>query len=387
MTEISSEPCDPFASVRARIAAALSGFTRDFPDDTTTFGMEATRPDRADFPVPDLVLFLLREVMGFQWSGQGEKVRWSVYLSVAGEPVAFELRKFGFTILRRNQSLVSIERIRGQLHCALKVLEDALQPLAQGQIEFGRVTIANRYAEFNGRYQFFRDNADRCFSQAGRPPVDQGEVQGFVEAVNAQLRAGREGFFYSTAMIDAYFSCLEHRLILLRAFSGRPLAPGELIEMLVAKWDDKLKDVLAVVGHRTNELLLGRLRGIKERIRNPFAHGGVENDRGSLFFQLPGVGAIPANFYRFKNSVHFNFNPIGSNDHAATCAVFDELDSVLETGSLAAPHRLLTSPIDPAFDAATLAEYADVVAGDAEGIEQYIDAWTANWERHVNMDY
>lgn len=136
-----------------------------------------------------------------------------------------------------------------------------------------------------------------------------------------------------------------------------------------------------------NELLLGRLRAIKERIRNPFAHGGVENDRGSLFFHLPGVGAIPANFSRFKNSVYFNFNPIGFDDHAGACAVFDELDTVLKTGSLAGPHRLVVSPIDPAFDAATLAEYADVVAGDAEGIERYIDAWTVNWERHVNMDY
>jgi hypothetical protein len=69
-------------------------------------------------------------------------------------------------------------------------------------------------------------------------------------------------------MIDAYFSCLEHRLILLRAFSGRSLAPGELSQLLVAKWDEKLKGVLMAASHRTNELLLGRLRAIKERIRN-----------------------------------------------------------------------------------------------------------------------
>lgn len=137
-------------------------------------------------------------------------------------------------ILRRQGSELTIDRIRGQLHAALKVLEEGLEALAQNQIEFGRVTIANRFAEFHGRYEFFRSHADRCFSEAQKAPAAEGEFRGFVDAISARLRAGREGIFYSTAMIDAYFSCLEHRLILLRAFSGRPLGLGELTEMLVA---------------------------------------------------------------------------------------------------------------------------------------------------------
>ncbi len=32
-------------------------------------------------------------------------------------------------------------------------------------------------------------------------------------------------------------------------------------------------------------------------------------------------------------------------------------------------------------------KYTAVVGGDDEAIDQYIDEWTANWERHVNMDY
>ena len=40
--------------------------------------------------------------------------------------------------------------------------------------------------------------------------------------------SGQERFLYSTAMINAYFSCLDDRLILLGAFSDRPLGSEAL---------------------------------------------------------------------------------------------------------------------------------------------------------------
>ncbi len=40
------------------------------------------------------------------------------------------------------------------------------------------------------------------------------------------MRAQQEGFYHSVAMVDAYFSAFEHRLNLLRAFTGVPLPAG-----------------------------------------------------------------------------------------------------------------------------------------------------------------
>ena len=85
-----------------RMVKALNGFSSGLPRGCDPWSLRGSRPDRSLFPVPELVLFALRDVLGFRWSGVGEKVRWSVYATVEGEPFVFELRKFGFTICHRN---------------------------------------------------------------------------------------------------------------------------------------------------------------------------------------------------------------------------------------------------------------------------------------------
>lgn len=387
---------DPYGDLRARLAAKLAGFSAEVLDSPGRPKMISYRPDRSRFPVPELVLFALRDVLGWRWYGAGEKVRWTVSGAIDGQPIAFELRKFGFTIFRPEGRDDLDERIQGQLQSALREVERFLAPVAETQVSLGEVLIVNRFVEFDGRYRFFRQLADDAYAR-GAEPVRNGErnpaatsVAGLHEAtrtINAKLAASRHGFFYSTAMVDSYFSCLEHRLVLLRAFTGVPLVEGELLRLLAAKWNEKLKMILVPPYPRDMELALGRMRRVKERIRNPFAHGGVENDKGSLFFHLPKIGAIPANFTQFGDSVRFSFLPVDADDHAESCGTFDALDAQLSSGALEGPDQLLKGGVDPSFDAKTLADYADAIAGGTEAVEAFIEHWSLAWERHANMDY
>ena len=129
------------------------------------------------------------------------------------------------------------------------------------------------------------------------------------------------------------------------------------------------------------------MRRIKERIRNPFSHGGVENDKGSIFFHLPRIGMVPANFTRFGESIRFSWLPVGNDDHAEACETFDALDTLLSTGDLAGPHEFVRWGVDPSFDADHSTDYAGAIAGGPEMVEAYIDAWSRRWEMHQNMDY
>ncbi len=387
---------DPYGALRPRLAAKLTGFSAEIPASPGRPKMISFRPDRSRFPVPELVLFALRDVLGWRWYGAGEKVRWTVSGAIDGQPIAFELRKFGFTIFRPEGRDDLDERIQGQLQSALREIERFLAPVAENQVSMGEVLIVNRFVEFDGRYRFFRQLANDAYARGSetarngeRDPAGT-EVARLDEAtrsINATLAARRHGFFYSTAMVDSYFSCLEHRLVLLRAFTGAPLVEGELLRLLAAKWNDKLRMILVPPFPRDMELALGRMRRIKERIRNPFAHGGVENDKGSLFFHLPKIGAIPANFTLFGDSVRFSVLPVDSDDHAESCATFDALDALLSSGALERPDRLLKGGVDPSFDAKTLSDYADAIADGTEAVEAFVEHWSLVWERHVNMDY
>ncbi|MDX8498018.1 hypothetical protein RFM99_06265 [Mesorhizobium sp. VK4C] len=385
--------------IRERLGKKLKGFSSDFPTNLDRWKMESSRPPARLFPVPELVLFAFRNIMGWQWSGPGEKVRWTVYGSVLGEPIAFELRKFEFTILRAIDHQVPYDRIVGQIGAAMRQIEELLTPFAAEQARSGNVLILNHFSDFESRYRYFRDKAKKAFAKSAKPPklLKKGKKQeknlpslraGMLTAVLNHVHAAEsEGYYLSTAMIEAYFSALEHRLILLRAFIGEPLEAGGLQAFLAKSWDNKLKAVLPIGDDHQAGVTLGRLRRIKERLRNPFSHGGVENDGGSLFVHLPGIGAIPANFSDFADSPRFTFIPIEAESFRECCSVFDTVHDMLSTGLLELPYRFVDAGVDPSFDAETLSDYAGVIADGSDAVEKWIERWGRNWTTHANMDY
>ncbi|PIT06399.1 hypothetical protein TSA1_29795 [Bradyrhizobium nitroreducens] len=268
--------------------------------------------------------------------------------------------------------------------------------MAKQQAAAGNVTVANRHSEFDSRYRFFRDLADRSYRTAERKPRAKPAkakpdslspvLAEFARGWNQTMRARTQGFYHSTAMVDAYFSRLEHNLVLLRAFSGKPLLEGELTAYLSKLWDEKLK-ALVDVDEPAMQKLYSDLKRIKERVRNPFAHGGVENDGGSLFVHIPTVGALPANFTQIRNSVRFNFIPVEKDDHGAACAVFDEFDEAMRNGPLSSAHDFIEASVDPVYSADQIALYKRLCEGTTQERKEWIMHWSYEQDRHDNMDY
>jgi hypothetical protein len=390
-------PSDPFAVLRPRLVKVLVGFSSDLPSDWREQDLESRqRPAPAEFPVPDLVLFALRNVLGFPWSGYGEKARWTVYGMFTGIPFSLEMRKFGFTICAAKGAEIDVKRLCGQLQAAVKHVEVWLAPVAKELAAKGNVTIANRHSEFDSRYRFFRARADRSYRRADKKPRRSANsvtkddpwviVDDIMKDWSHQMNANTHGFYYSTAMVDAFFSRLEHVLVLLRAFCGTPLQEGELTTFLGMTWDDKLK-ALINVDEPGIQKLYSDLKRIKERVRNPFAHGGVENDGGSLFVHIPTLGALPANFTQIRDSVRFNFIPVGKDDHGTACDVFDAFDHAMREGPLNGAYHLVENSIDPSFAAPQLETYKELAEASAEEREEWCRHWHHENDRHSNMDY
>lgn len=388
---------DVFWVLRPRLEKALLGLSGTVPDDWDRRELRTSfKPPAKDFPVPDLVLFALSRVLRFRHTGHEEKVRWSVFATFNGALVSFEMRKLGFTICHEDGVTVDLKRLRGQLLAAVKHTENWLAPLAEQQIDANNVSIANHYGEFDKRYRFFRQQADRAYRAAAKPPKAKAPAatDDLTVMMNelfapwaGSMRSTRRGFYHSVAMVDAYFSRLEHQLLLMRALSGRPMAHRGLREFLSSTWDERLREILPVDGDPQVQKAFQDLKALKERVRNPFSHGGFENDGGSLFIHVPTVGAMPANFTRIKNSVRFNFVPLEKEDHAGACALFDSLDAIFRKGPCASVFQLTENGISPSFDDASLRDYRSAIASGSDERETYIELWHQEHDRHANMDY
>jgi hypothetical protein len=101
--------------LRARLTKKLAGFSHFPAEEHAKEVMVSFRPDRALFPVPDLALYALRDVMGWRWHGPGEKTRWTVHGAFQGHRLAFALEKFGFTIFLPKARPDLRDRVEGQL--------------------------------------------------------------------------------------------------------------------------------------------------------------------------------------------------------------------------------------------------------------------------------
>ncbi len=396
MTEQATPAEGPLEVLKARLRKALKGFESGLPEGVRDWDLTPHSPDEKLFPVPELVLFALRNMLGFRWSGPWEKVRWTVYAKVDGEPFAFALQKFGFRILtRREVSPKLLARVTGQLSGSLKLLEPLLQTHAEEQIAVGNLTLENRMGLYDGRYTYFRELADQAFTftpevkKARKKNVD-GDfdvLAGVTEQVNQMANAEHRGFFASGAMVDAWFSRLEHRMLLLRAFLGRPMVRGAFSTFLAARWDDRLVALFEGKMDVAAGDLLGRLRDVKATIRNPLAHGGVENDGGAFYFHLQGVGAVPANLSRYRGRLRMSFVPIPASTHKEICALFDAVDVLLEAGPFELANEFVRWGIDPQFDTETVANYGRAIAEGADAVDALVEQLGREWERHTNMDY
>ncbi|WP_271606235.1 hypothetical protein [Bradyrhizobium sp. CCBAU 11434] len=291
---------DALSVLRKRLEKALVGFSRQTPEGWERRDLaSAMKPSRDDFPVPDLVKFALGPCTCFR--PPVRKTKCVGLLMFNGVEVSLELRKFGFTICHAAGAKVDLNRLCGQLCHAVAVTEQWLAALAQEQIQANNVTIANRNTEFDRRYRFFRELADSAYKRAAKAPLkkpkaktalsEMDEIAATFDDMMASWRhnsrLSTEGFFYSVAMVDAFYSRLEYQLILLRAFHGTPLTQGELKAFLSLNWDEKIRTFIDVDADAATQKLYSQLKQLKERVRNPFSHGGVENDGGSLFVHVP----------------------------------------------------------------------------------------------------
>ena len=342
-------------------------------------------------PLPSLVFICLVMFKGYRYWGKDEKLLWTIPFKYKSYPLLLSYRKFGLQILSNSgatppQALV--KEMLKQLNKAIKITEKLVQPYADQQVKAGNVTVVNSYHKLNMMYRFFRRKAKERFRRAGRAPASlaPGKTGHIAPLVNWRVKHEHEGAYYATAMIDAFFSRLEHVLVLILPFVGFDPVREDLVAFISSGWKDKFKRAFDVEGNRLAKSLYDQLDSIRERYRNPVTHGYFEKAGASLYFHVPGLYAVPVSLSKFREGLHYSFFPITEASLDEVCRVFDKTDTLLKSGAPGKGFLFARSGLDIGFDVNSIAELHTACYSN-KSLKEYIEL-RAHWDTVVsNMDW
>lgn len=381
---------DELTSAINNIKKRLVDFAPSNPKAPDLIWLRPSNPisvDRFQFPVPSLVLFLLHGVSGFPLGRRGDKMHWVVPFCYKGIECAISHEKFGVRLYLDEipEKRVDGVEILGKLKRAIEAAEKSiLTKIAQAQIQSANITIINQFIRLSGAYEYFRSRVAACFKKL-RHENEQKNIDGLVATLNRNFRAKAEGAYNALAMIDSYFSRLEHFLVLALPFASFNQKSNNLSAFIGSIWSDKMKRVLPWADPKTQDFYR-RLISVKEKYRNTFAHGGFEKKGSSFYFHLPGIGAIPASMSGHRNSVYFYLFPLEENHFNEVCSLFDEFDDWLRDEALPAAWRFAESGLDMRFDQKHLDELLEVSA-DLKAFEEWIKGERNYADMLSNADY
>lgn len=375
---------------------AFSDYLKDFEIDDKAFEngdwgkgqLVSLKPDNT--PLPSLVFTCLVGFKGFKYWGKSEKVLWEIPLKYKSFPFLLSHRKFGFCLYRKegvDYPPNITEEMIGELNNAISVAEKAIQPFVKQQVRSGNVTVANHYIKLDMMYRFFRKKAQEAFSRPRpKPRVVRKDKDGKPIAWSHDfMKWEQAGSYYSIAMLDVFFSRLEHLMIIVLPFIGFDPSREDLAVIMSANWTDKYKRVFDLTADLKAKALFDELRFVKEKYRNVIMHGYFEKGGASLFFHLAPY-AIPVLLSSFQDTVQYSFLPITSKSYDDICSLFDEVDLFLKSSRVNYGVRFAESGLDVPFDAKSLARYRLASRSD-EDFEEFVEYVGYISDMSVNMDW
>lgn len=358
----------------------------DSPDLVWSHAGQCSHIDHALFPVPNLLLFLLNGICGLPLGYRGDKIHWIVPFTYKGINYALSNEKFGLRFYAERGTQPIPKEILNLLRTTLDFVEkNILNDIAKKQISDGDITIPNQFNRLSSQYFYFRNQAKSALLPANSPNLINAVDFSLAALLNSRFNECKAGSYNALAMIDAYFSRLEHFLVIALPFASYQRDNDSIIKFVGMNWSDKIRRVLDLKD-KTMHKHYQRMVLIKEKYRNTFSHGGFEKNGQSFHFHLGKFGLIPASMSGIRNSVHFNVHPIDKDSFELICKVFDDFDIYLRTTAHEKAWKFAISNLSLSMDDESLSELLHV-ADDPEAFDSWINEKLIQSDIYDNVDY
>jgi hypothetical protein len=348
---------------------------------------------------PYIIFIIFVHLKNFKYFGREEKVAWTIPVKFKGHPFILTHRKFGFNIISNEDG----EEITKIAHDAISCIKKAT-PYAETLIESvivqlvkkGNVTLENECRTIQSRYIFFRKKAEKEFKQAikNKDKFKKTERKGkgmiasvtYFEDLSVKYRLA--GNNYATAMLDSYFSLLEHVLVLLLPFVLHiKFEEIDLNNFISLNWREKLKITIELEKDANALILYERLSAIKEDLRNPLTHGYFLKDGNSLYVHMPQVGTIPMNLTKTENHLNYAFFAVHEANFDEIIKTFDEFYDYLKTNpSTMFGMKYIETGLPIAFDLSSRQGYKYSMT-DIHHFDAFIRQQGMDYTNAMNMDW
>lgn len=379
-----------------RTDRAVRAVMREFAPSDDRAGFVAGNPyyafdlPPAIVPEPPVLYYLLHHVLGFANLGTFEKTAWEctftfrdVLGSIADRKMGVRLyvdrRPFG----GRREANTFARDLRDTLKRAVGICERGfLRHFAAEQLRAGNVTFLNQASRLREMHEYHREGAQAAYEGRGRIPRQHPEG-------GSRLFPGEtEGFYNTVAMVAAYFSWLEHVMVLAHPFTRGTLAGDtDIADFMKLGWRGKF---LSLFDLRADPKAVGayrKLLRLSDAYRNPWVHGALDTRQGAVAFHLPGSGAVSMALGGRELTPSFFALPFDQRGFTEVSGALQQVDRFLRTHRRTRlPMRWIEGGLDVAFDVGSRGQYALALESPAlfDDLMKYSNAL---WERHVNMDW
>ncbi len=384
--------------------------------------------DGSHFAVPELAHAVLRWA-GFVYQHWDEKTAWRVGGRFRETNVSFALTKFGLkAMVETTRELVAAKdqpfvpppgvtasqridlsqdpELRELVTDFIAIVGKASQVfgsrvvsgLVDDQVDAGNVTLVNQNGRLRGGYQFFRWQGNAFIDGHGDVAVKQEMVDVAIRAAGGD--PATSSYFLPlfvpvnigyclTAMASAYFSWLEHVLVL-----ALPFAPH---------WDPKEKPITKIIGDswsnkwrfifrdtmgddtsgakKTFDLLIPAA----EQFRNLDAHGGFGKRDQSLLVHTP-VGPLPARLTKGAKTIKAAIISEAPSTFPDACDLFDQVDAFLRNGPISEAMLWIEGGLQVPFDADHRQRVRDAIRKGPAAFLAEVDRFATAEDRINNFE-
>ncbi|MDQ6933894.1 MAG: hypothetical protein M3130_01090 [Actinomycetota bacterium] len=257
------------------------------------------------------------------------------------------------------------------------VEKHVLAPHVAAQTQAGNLTLLNVAARLHGGYQYFRWQAQGLTDGHGNTKVRKQLIE------YAKQAAGVDFFgpwflssnirFCITAMTTAWFSWLEHVLVLMLPFGSWAPTDIPVPKVIGETWAEKWR---RVVGIDTPEAkaVYDSLSQTAEQFRNSDTHGGFGKGDTAILVHVPG-GPMPARLSPGFDHILTAALPPAHTGLTEVVAAFGAAETFLRSGETRFAMRWIDGGLDVTFDARTRADIHTAMTSGDVAFEAALDRW------------